>query len=599
MTQAYLITEGDVQALANAQSFDRGYSYYRNSGVSDIVRRGNLITAKVEGSEYEPYRVQVTVNETGIVDTSCTCPYDWGGICKHIVATLLVAIHEPETIVEKPALSTLLADLTADRLRQALIDVAEERPDFAEAIEREVTWLQAQPAVPSEHTKAAVFVDINAIRREIHKGLRQSGSGSSRYGYFDEYAGLELDPDEILQPAMDKVVVLLDAGDVATAMTLTSAMIEAYIDGLTDIDEWVYEYNVDVLDEANLTLGATLAEVLLSLDLQPDQQEKWLAQIAVWEDALGDLDIAKTAVEQGWSYPHLVAVMQGQITEKGAWEGEVPYYADELSLARLRILARRGSTQEYINLAEAEGQVELSIDMIAQSGDIDKAVSDAKTYLVYPQQVLQLAHVLATRGEMEAALNVAEYGLSLEEEMGKIELARWIREQAATNDHHPLALKAAHAAFTSSYELADYTAVQHLAGDKWQTLKPELLSKLQQCWFVSHKIDIYLHENMISEAMQTFDAQRFASDYDLRRVIKVTRETHPNWGIQNCKRMAEEIMDAGRSGAYDTAVSWLGTARDIYQQHQRQNEWETYLDSLLETHHRKYKLVPMLRNIRV
>ena len=171
MAQAYTITEGDVQALANAQSFDRGYRYYRSSGVSDIARRGNLTTAKVEGSEYEPYRVQVTVNETGIVDTSCTCPYDWGGICKHIVATLLVAIHEPETIVEKPALSTLLADLTADRLRQVLIDVAEERPDFAEAIEREVTWLQAQPAVPAEHTKAAVLVDINAIRREIHKGL--------------------------------------------------------------------------------------------------------------------------------------------------------------------------------------------------------------------------------------------------------------------------------------------------------------------------------------------------------------------------------------------------------------------------------------------
>jgi uncharacterized Zn finger protein len=312
-----------------------------------------------------------------------------------------------------------------------------------------------------------------------------------------------------------------------------------------------------------------------------------LAKIANWEGALGDLDIAKTAVEQGWSYPRLVAVMQGQISEKGTWEGEVPYYADELSLARLHILARRGSTQEYINLAEAEGQVELSINMIAQSADVDKAVSDAKTYLVYPRQVLQLVHVLATRGEMEAALNVAEYGLSLEEEMGKIELARWMREQAAADDHHPLALKAAHAAFSSSYELADYTAVQHLATDKWQALKPELLSELQQCWFVSHKIDIYLHENMTSEAMETLDAQGFASDYDLRRVIKATRETHPNWGIQNCKRMAEEIMDAGRSGAYDTAVSWLRTTHDIYQQHQRQHEWETYLDSLLETHHRK------------
>jgi uncharacterized Zn finger protein len=57
-------------------------------------------------------------------------------------------------------------------------------------------------------------------------------------------------------------------------------------------------------------------------------------------------------------------------------------------------------------------------------------------------------------------------------------------------------------------------------------------------------------------------------------------------------------MDAGRSGAYDTAVSWLRHARDIYQQHNRLPEWQRYLDSILQTHQRKYKLVPMLRNIR-
>jgi hypothetical protein len=59
----------------------------------------------------------------------------------------------------------------------------------------------------------------------------------------------------------------------------------------------------------------------------------------------------------------------------------------------------------------------------------------------------------------------------------------------------------------------------------------------------------------------------------------------------------EEIMDAGRPGTYDTAVSWLRDARDIYQQHNRLPEWQRYLDGILETHQCKYKLVPMLRNV--
>jgi uncharacterized Zn finger protein len=106
--------------------------------VFDVIRRGNLVTAKVEGSAFEPYRVQVTVSDAGIAATSCTCPYDGGGICKHVVATLLVVMHEPETIAEKPTLTALLADLTADQLRQVLMGIAEEGPAFAEAIEREV-----------------------------------------------------------------------------------------------------------------------------------------------------------------------------------------------------------------------------------------------------------------------------------------------------------------------------------------------------------------------------------------------------------------------------------------------------------------------------
>jgi uncharacterized Zn finger protein len=370
--------------------------------------------AKVEGSEYEPYRVTVTVGDAGIVEMSCTCPYDWGGICKHIVATLLVVIHQPETIVEKPILTTMLADLTADQLRQVLNGVAETGPEFAEVIEQEVAWLRYQPTAPTGTSSTPVPVSLAAIRREMHKDFLLAGKGDPfQHGYYDEYAALEVDPDEILRPHLEILTALLDGSDVTTIVTLITTIIESFIDGLTDLDEWVYEYNMDLFEEANLTLGTALAEVLLGLDMQPDQQAEWLAQIANWEEALGDLAIAKTAVEQGWSYPPLVAAMKGNITEKGAWEGEAPYYADELAQVRLRILARQGRTREYIHLAEAEGRDDLAINMLAQSGDIEKAMAEAKTYLVYPREILSLAQVMAAQGEMEAALNVAEHGLSL------------------------------------------------------------------------------------------------------------------------------------------------------------------------------------------
>ncbi len=47
-------TEADIRAYANSQSFSRGYEYYNHGAVSNLVRRGNLLTAEVAGSQYEP-----------------------------------------------------------------------------------------------------------------------------------------------------------------------------------------------------------------------------------------------------------------------------------------------------------------------------------------------------------------------------------------------------------------------------------------------------------------------------------------------------------------------------------------------------------------
>ena len=50
----------------------------------------------------------------GGVDANCSCPYDWGGYCKHIVAVLLAYLHEPEKVTERPSVDELLADLGRD-----------------------------------------------------------------------------------------------------------------------------------------------------------------------------------------------------------------------------------------------------------------------------------------------------------------------------------------------------------------------------------------------------------------------------------------------------------------------------------------------------
>ncbi|MCP4360736.1 MAG: SWIM zinc finger domain-containing protein [Chloroflexi bacterium] len=590
------LTEADVRSLASDRSFERGYTYYRTNSIGDVAQRGSQVTAAVEGSQYEPYQVQIVFNDEGIQSARCSCPFDWGGYCKHIVAVALLLVHKTEAVETKPEMASLLADLSEAQLRQLILNVAEGDTAVIETIEREIEWLKQSPLTAAA-APTAIPVDINAIRREMGKDFRRAAeTGGGRYDYYDYDEGLEIYSSEIFGDHLEKMDALLDAGDVETAVAVITVVIEEWIEGITNLDEWVYEYNMDSLAEDAHLLGAALAEVLLSLELFPDDQEEWIKRIHYWEGDLGNMGIAETAVEQGWEYLPLAAVLQGNITAQGDGEGEPPYFADNLALVRLRILKRQERYQEYMYLAQAEGQFGLYVNMLAYTDQIDKAVAEARENLRGPASIHNLAQILVEKGNVAEALDIGEYGLDMAHDHGKVELAQWLRQQAEEAGNPPLALKAARTAFTNNHELADYQAAQRLAGSKWPAVKEELLQSLKAKGWGAKKINVYLYEEMLVEAMLVIDKEPYSAD--LTRVVQTTQEKHPDWGIQKYKNRAEAIMDAGQAKNYDTAVSWLRLARDIYLQHGRQAEWHDYLNGLLNKHSRKYKLVPMLRTIR-
>lgn len=543
--------------------------------------------------------MSVTLTADGhIASASCTCPYDWGGYCKHIVAVLLAALREPE-VEERPGLETLLAGLTADQLRDLLLALAEAHPDLVEEIEEEVEALKTQPAPRAAAPVTSVAYDLAAIRREIRKDLRNVAVTRTRRGYdrdyyWDDDVGT-IYSDEILGPHLELARQLLDAGDPVAATDVAETVIEGWVEGIEDLEDWIYDANEDVIDEAGRDLAVVLAEALLSQDLSPEDREDWLHEIASWDDNLVEVEIVRTALEQWWDYPPLAAVLRGHITEKGAWEGEPADFADELSLARLRILERQGRFQEYLYLAEAEGQLNLYVNMLARTGRVEQAVEEARTCLMLPNEFLGLAQTLAAQGHIAAALQVAAHGLEKEGHWSRHDLARWTAEQAERAGDTKLALHAAETAFFGSHSLESYKLARRIAGAAWPEVKERLLKHLEPR-SDDLAVEIYLHEQMLPQAMAAIERYPYSSYLD--RVVEATRHNYPDWGIRQYQKRAESIMNAGDAKHYDEAVSWLRRARDIYHQHHREAAWTAYLNGLLELHARKYKLVPMLRDLR-
>lgn len=592
------LTEAVIRQYASPESFRRGQSYYRRRMVLSVVRRGDQLVAEVEGSQFEPYRVRITLGEGDVASATCSCPYDWGGYCKHIIATLLAYIHDPDRVEERPPLASLLEELGADQLRTILTALVERYPGLVDLVEAQVHLATSPPPLKEGGAprKRRTPVDPEPFRRQVRYILHSLDHMRPSEAYW-HVGGVVDQVRQLLKQARAYV----EAGDGQNGLTILEAVTEEYMEHWTYLDDSDGEAS-GFFDQE---LGILWAEALLTADLTVEERKRWADKLTAWQEELEDygideaFDVAIGAAVQGWDYPPLVRVLRGEITEKGAWEGEPPWYADDLAVARLNVLERQGRHQEYLYLAEAEGQTERYITMLVRLGRVQEAVEYGERYLGTATEALALARALEERGEMEHALRIAERGLGLYGQ--KAELARWLRDRVERVDRSELALKAALTAFYETLGLVDYQRVQSLAGEEWPRIREELLDTLRRTstsgYYPQQHVDIYLYEELIDEAIALVE-KNFHAYGLVEQVVDAVQSTHPDWAIRASIRQAERIIEARKAKNYHHAVEWLEKARAIYRATGREREWQTYLEDLIARHRRKYTLVPMLEALR-
>lgn len=128
MTDIPTLTEDQIRGRTTPQSFAKGEAYQQRDAIFDPVIYENRLEGFCEGSEPYPYKVTVEFDEDGITSTTCTCPYDWGGDCKHVVALLLTYLHAPEVFQERPPLIGILAAKSQEELVELILKMVERLP---------------------------------------------------------------------------------------------------------------------------------------------------------------------------------------------------------------------------------------------------------------------------------------------------------------------------------------------------------------------------------------------------------------------------------------------------------------------------------------
>jgi len=285
------LSDAAIRQGSTAQSYERGREYYLSGAALGLIRRGDQILAQVEGSQYEPYTVFIDLGQDGIIDATCDCPYDWGGWCKHIVATLLVCLHKPERIEVRPAIEDLLADLDRDQLYSVLVHLAEVDASLIDPIEREVALVKSGPAASSRRAT----IDQGAIRRQVYSILHSLDHMRRSGAYW--HVGRVI--DRIRQMLM-RVQEWIDARDTANALAFLEAFTDAYV------EDWV------ILDDSDGDpsgffgdLGDAWENAALAASLPPAERKEWAQKLACWDEQIseyelgGSFELAQIAMEMG------------------------------------------------------------------------------------------------------------------------------------------------------------------------------------------------------------------------------------------------------------------------------------------------------------
>lgn len=196
--------------------YERGVQYYKGDMVMRLVRDGEHFAAQVSGSDWEPYDVDILLTEDERVkDWSCTCPYDGGDVCKHVVAALL-AIQNGEAKAKKPAskaggkkaeasLETMLAGASKQELAALILEHAGQDKYFRSGV------LSALGAPTGQELTAAKELIRASIRRNTHRG------------YIDERGcdAVCYDMDDVLETARRR----MERGQYPEAIALAQEML--------------------------------------------------------------------------------------------------------------------------------------------------------------------------------------------------------------------------------------------------------------------------------------------------------------------------------------------------------------------------------------
>jgi uncharacterized Zn finger protein len=569
------LTESHVRRLAGEKSFERGESYYRGGAILEPVRQGMELRAHCEGSEYEPYQVSATLTKTGIGGTSCTCPYDWGGLCKHLVALLLTYVHKPDAFRVIAPLSEMLAGRTKEDLIAMISEMVKREPELISIVELAAATQSAKP------------IDVETYRRQVRQAMRRENPRVI---------------EKELGALGDAAARLGKSGDWRTAGAVYHALLAEAVR--------CYDEEVQMMDEdGDIAViiddfAQGVSQCLKQSQADSGTRQTWLESLLearLTDIKLGGIDFASSAYE---------AILENATDEEWAWveerlRGEISKRSGWAREMLVRFLAnghkRHGRENEATALIHEMGTPEQRAFLLLKEKKIDDAVALARThFLQLPGLMVQFADALVAAGAKAEAVRLITEGAGMKDpHWGYPE---WLVKHHCKHGNLREALKWQQQIFSQHPSPEALKPLRELAKKvgQWEQIRADTLKALEQQKNFALLIEIALEEGDVPRALELLPRMQTAwgwgggQNYRLK-IAEAAEKEHPHVSITFYKEMAEQAIERKHRTAYQEAIERLKRVKKLYERLKASSEWDNYIQSLRTKHERLKALQEELR----
>jgi len=543
-----------IRDLCTSEVFDRARNYRDEERIDRIDRFDETMSAAVQGSQPEPYEVEIQFVDGAVepetVDASCTCPYDWGGYCKHIIAVLLeFSEGDIDLEDEREAVERVLSDAHPEELREFLLEESERNADLRRRL---LTRFEEQ--------------DTQSLY-DYKKEMSQQYRGPYTY----QYEGPDFSEFHDLAETHRKQGNPLDAATIYRAMT------EVRVENMDMVQDY---YGEDFETELD-----AFVECIHEADLDHEEKREYIDYL--FERWGSDESAVGTFSGQ---YEDALWGLCTDDTDLQYWrtllEDDLPVEIHETSEPD------NGIGSFDMRRYEAERRIEIYADVLDALGDTGTLREVyAEHHLDIREFCVRYARLLADEGDVDRAIEVAEAGLDAFSNVG--ELRCFLIDAYIDRDpeRHEELLREQ---FLQSGDWEYYEELRaRCSDDEWEDIVAEFEAQFEDS-NVHRLIDLYLREERTADAFETVidTARDDSGDAFLRAVgddglaiLSEYRDDVADYDPETYYEVYEErlepfLADTTGRDHYQTVVEYLEEMRELG----FDDEFEAFVAHLKEKH---------------